>query len=103
MGHETLRSKVWRGGDRGRGDFVAEAVAGDVTAGREKSAQRASRCPNIAGQNEFYTDERLKNYRSGKRQHPLMSVIARDLSDQDIADLVAYYSAIEASVVQLPE
>lgn len=49
--------------------------------------------PMIAGQNAGYIISALKAYRSGEREHPSMRGIASSLSDQDIADLAAYYSA----------
>ena len=51
--------------------------------------------PNIAGQNPFYMDLQLKNYRSGERRNPVMNVVADGLSDEEIANLVAYYAAIK--------
>ncbi len=50
--------------------------------------------PNLAGQPAMYLVEQLKAYRSGKRPNEIMSVIARPLTDDDIADLSAWYSAI---------
>jgi cytochrome c553 len=48
--------------------------------------------PMIAGQNEGYIVSALKEYRARERSHPTMRAIAASLSDQDIADLAAYYS-----------
>jgi cytochrome c553 len=48
--------------------------------------------PMIAGQNQGYIVSALKEYRAGERSHPTMRSIAASLSDQDIADLAAYYS-----------
>ena len=48
--------------------------------------------PRIAGQNEAYLAAALKEYRSGDRQHPSMRQIAASLSDEDIANLAAYYA-----------
>ena len=36
----------------------------------------------------------LKAYRSGKRPHEVMNVIAKPLSDADIAELAAWYASI---------
>ena len=54
--------------------------------------------PHIAGQPERYLSEQLKAYRSGKRSHEVMSVMAKPLSDDDIRDLAEWFSslAIEA-------
>ncbi len=50
------------------------------------------RVPKIAGQNAKYLEAALQAYRSGERSHPSMRGIATSLSDQDIADLAAYYA-----------
>lgn len=51
--------------------------------------------PHLAGQPEIYVSEQLKNYRSGKRANEVMGVLAKPLSDDDIANLAAWYSSIE--------
>ncbi|KAB2874134.1 MAG: cytochrome c [Bauldia sp.] len=58
--------------------------------------------PHIAGESSVYLQTQLKAFRSGKRQHEIMSVIAKQLSDEDIANLAAWYSSIEFSV-EVPE
>ena len=50
--------------------------------------------PHIAGHAEIYTVAQLRAYRSGSRQHALMNVIAKPLSDDDIANLAAWYASI---------
>jgi|SRR6185436_9861487 cytochrome c553 len=47
--------------------------------------------PMIAGQQPGYIVSALKAYKSGERSHPSMRGIAASLSDQDMADLAAYY------------
>ena len=47
--------------------------------------------PMIAGQNPAYIVKALQAYRSGDRGHPSMRAVARGLSDQDMADIAAYY------------
>ena len=49
--------------------------------------------PKIAGQQPAYIIAALKAYKDGSRQHPSMRGIAASLSDQDMADLAAYYGA----------
>ena len=49
--------------------------------------------PMIAGQQPGYITAALKAYSEGARPHPSMRGIAASLSDQDIADLAAYYGA----------
>ena len=47
--------------------------------------------PMIAGQSPDYIVKALQAYRAGDRGHPSMQGIAKSLSDQDMADLAAYY------------
>ena len=49
--------------------------------------------PKIAGQQPAYIVAALKAYKDGSRPHPSMRGIAASLSDQDMADLAAYYGA----------
>jgi cytochrome c553 len=85
---------------------VPARAAGDVAAGRQKALQcqtchgldglsKNPEAPNLAGQVETYLAKALDDYRKGARQNEMMSVVAPSLSDQDIADLAAYFSAIE--------
>ncbi len=50
--------------------------------------------PKIAGQDPKYIVSALSAYRSGDRKHPTMRSVATSLSDQDIADIAAYYSKL---------
>ncbi len=49
--------------------------------------------PMITGQQPVYMVNALQAYKSGARSHPSMRGVARSLSDQDMADLAAYYSS----------
>jgi cytochrome c553 len=84
---------------------AAQALEGDAAAGKAKSATCAA-ChgatgvsaipsyPNLAGQNGAYITKQLKDFKAGNRVDPLMSSMAANLSEQDMADLAAYFSAI---------
>jgi cytochrome c553 len=54
--------------------------------------------PHLAGQPEAYLVRALRAYRSGERRNEVMSVAAKGLSDDDIRNLAAYYSAIRIEV-----
>ncbi|MEQ9609044.1 MAG: cytochrome c, partial [Kiloniellaceae bacterium] len=58
--------------------------------------------PHIAGESQIYLETQLKAFRSGKREHEIMSVVAKDLSDADIADLSAWYASIKITAT-MPE
>lgn len=86
-----------------------EAKPGDAVAGQKKAAMcngchsiqgyQASfpevyKVPKIAGQTSKYIVTALTAYRKGERKHPSMRAIAGSLSDQDMADLAAYYEQL---------
>jgi cytochrome c553 len=48
--------------------------------------------PMLGGQSAKYLENALKAYQKGERNHPTMRGIAASLSDQDMADLAAYYA-----------
>jgi cytochrome c553 len=48
--------------------------------------------PRLGGQHAAYLVKALQEYKSGERTHPSMHAIASSLSDQDMADLAAYYA-----------
>lgn len=58
--------------------------------------------PNLAGESQIYLETQLKAFRSGKREHEMMSVVAKSLTDQQISDLAAWYASIRIEVT-LPE
>ena len=87
----------------------AASAAGDAAAGKKKALQcqtchgldglsKLPEAPNLAGQPVTYLAKSLDEYRKGVRKNDMMSIVAPALSDQDIADLAAYYSSIEISV-----
>lgn len=49
--------------------------------------------PKLGGQRADYIVNALQAYKKGERNHPTMKAIAESLSEQDMADLAAYYSA----------
>jgi cytochrome c553 len=90
------------------------AAAGDVKSGRQKALQCQAchgldgqstlpAAPNLAGQNEAYVVKTLKDFRGGARRNEMMSLAAANLTDQDIADLAAYYSAVTVTVGSPPK
>lgn len=50
--------------------------------------------PRLAGQYNEYIQEVLHEYKDGRRNNPIMKGFAATLSDQDIEDIAAYYSAL---------
>ena len=85
----------------------AQEIKGDANAGLAKNAMcigchgikgyqssfpEVYKVPMISGQSAGYISSALHEYKKGDRKHPTMRGIATTLTDQDIADLSAYYS-----------
>ena len=49
--------------------------------------------PNIGGEPAAYIDAQLRAFREGTREHEMMSVVAKGLSDAQIADVSAWYAS----------
>ena len=92
---------------------IGTAEAADPAAGRSKAkvcqtchgidgVAKMPNVPNIGGESDIYLIKQLKAFRSGERQDPQMSIIAKPLSDEDIGNLAAWYSSIEFTV-KVPE
>ncbi|WP_455920985.1 c-type cytochrome [Pseudomonas putida] len=84
-------------------------AAGDPAAGQAKAAvcgachgpdgnSMAPNFPKLAGQGERYLNKQLHDIKSGKRQVPEMTGLLTNLSDQDLADLAAYFNSQKGSV-----
>ncbi len=83
---------------------AAHAVAGDAEAGKAKigtcvachgkdGKATIATYPNLSCQNEKYLADALAQYKSGARNHPLMKPMVAALSDDDVANLAAYYAS----------
>jgi cytochrome c553 len=83
------------------------APAGDAAKGEEKTRMcegchgiegwrtaypEVYHVPKLGGQHAAYIVQALHEYKNGDRSHPSMRAIAASLTDQDIANLAAYYS-----------
>lgn len=87
----------------GGAQAAGTALVGDAAAGKTKSVTCAG-ChgmdgnsmntiwPKIAGQHDKYIRKQLANFKSGERYNASMSPMAMPLTEQDMADLAAYYS-----------
>lgn len=73
---------------------VAMCVGCHGIVGYQASFPEVHKVPMIAGQSATYIVAALAAYKGGDRKHPTMRAIADSLSEQDIADLAAYYSQL---------
>jgi cytochrome c553 len=84
------------------------AAEGDIKRGESKAAmciachgpggnsQMPDVYPGIAGRDAGYLEQALREYQDGVRTDPQMAPMAAQLSDEDIRDLAAYFSAQQA-------
>ena len=84
------------------------AHAGDREAGRKLAGQcrtchgldgyaQIPIAPHIGGEPEAYLRAQLTAFRDGTREHEMMTIVARGLSDQQISDLAAWYAGHDAT------
>jgi cytochrome c553 len=88
-------------------------AAGDSTAGRtvvvkcqqchgKDGLSTFPKAPNLAGQKEYYLYWSLLKYKAGTRENQMMSDVVKSLSDEDMANVAAYYAAIKI-IVEVPQ
>ena len=87
--------------------------AADIAAGRQKAAACAvchgplglsvtPDAPNLAGQPAMYLSEQLRAYRSGKRQHEVMTLMAKTLAEGDVDNVSAWFASIKLEAKAAP-
>lgn len=91
-------------GDESADSIKLRSGSGDPVAGREKS-QLCQGChgeegisiegliPKLAGQYGKYIAKELRNYQAGTRSHQIMNAMAATISDDDLADIAAYFAS----------
>ncbi len=84
--------------------------AADIAAGKTKALFVCSDChgaagvsvvanfPNLAGQKEIYLIAQLNAFKAGRRKNQEMNLIARQLSDADIANVAAFYAGLPCAL-----
>lgn len=88
------------------GFVVTAQAAGDAQAGKAKAGacvgchgangEGVKPNPALAGKSEADMVQALNDYKSGKRANPIMKTFASQLSDQDMANVSAYYASLKA-------
>ena len=89
----VLANPSWADGDPARGRARAQMCEGcHGIVGYRTAFPEVYPVPKIGGQQAGYIVKTLQDYKTGARKHPTMRGIAATLSDQDMADLAAYYA-----------
>jgi cytochrome c553 len=92
---------------------LSSVEAADIKAGRQialmcqgchglDGLSKQPDAPNLAMQPDIYLVRSLTAYKTGERKHEQMKVAAEGLSEADIANVSAYYAAIEIEVIKKP-
>jgi cytochrome c553 len=89
----NLLAQEIKGNAAAAGSKTAMCIGCHGIPGYKASYPNVYSVPKIGGQSEKYLVNALNAYKKGERNHPSMKGIAWSLSDQDIADLAAYYAA----------
>ena len=94
---------------------TSTAMSADPDAGRQIAEEVCSAChgangvsvsqriPNLAGQRAAYTKKQLQAYKSRSRQHGIMSGLAGELSDDDMANVAAFYANLPGPQAGAPD
>jgi cytochrome c553 len=80
-------------GDPDRGRVKADSCLGCHAIPSYTNTYPTYHVPKVGGQNEAYIVSALLAYRSGQRAHDTMHINALALSDQDIADIAAFFAS----------
>jgi cytochrome c553 len=88
-------------GDAASGEQLAYTCMGCHGIDGYRNAYPSYRVPKLGGQRAGYIENSLKAYRSGNRPHPTMRAQGGSLSDQDIADIAAWFQGQEAVEVSV--
>lgn len=91
----ALTGPVWAQGDPVAGERKAGVCAGCHSIPGYRNAYPAYSVPRLGGQHASYIAAALKAYQTRQRSHSTMQAIAASLSDQDMADLGAYFAAVQ--------
>jgi cytochrome c553 len=82
---------AYAAGDAAKGATIATTVCVACHAADGNSVMTAN--PKLAGQHPEYISKQLKNFKAGTRVNPVMGPMANTLSDDDIANVSAYFTA----------
>jgi cytochrome c553 len=74
-------------------DIEAKAQVCSACHGQNGVPTDPKTIPIIWGQQLYYIDKQLHDYKSGDREHPIMSVIAKGLDQKELRPMAAYFSA----------
>ncbi|EDY85704.1 cytochrome c family protein [gamma proteobacterium HTCC5015] len=89
----VFSNSAFAAGDPAQGRKSAETCVGCHAVKGYFNVYPSYKVPKLAGQHAAYIEAALKAYRDGTRQHETMQANAANLSDQEIADIAAYFES----------
>jgi cytochrome c553 len=95
---------AWYAGHQVEVTMAADAAAAPeacVACHGANGLHQLPEAPNLAGETNIYIDTQLKAFRSGKRQHDIMSGIAAEMTDAEIRAVADWYAAIKVTITQV--
>jgi cytochrome c553 len=93
--HAQVLSPLTIEGDVSRGEGLAFTCIGCHGIDTAVNAYPTYHVPKLGGQNGGYIEVALQGYRAGTRSHATMQAQAAGLTDQDIADIAAYFAGLQ--------
>ena len=87
----SVQAQEVKGDAKAAEQKIAMCIGCHGIKGYQASFPEVYKVPMISGQNAKYIVNALNAYKKGERKHPTMRGIAESLSDQDMADVAAYY------------
>ena len=93
MSFALASASVQAAGDAERGKVLADTCLGCHGIPGYRNAYPNYRVPKLGGQHEDYLGLALQGYQGGTRSHPTMIAQSDTLSDQDMRDIAAYFTA----------
>jgi cytochrome c553 len=90
--------------------MTSHAIAADAAAGKKTAGATCAVChgvdglsknpeaPNLAGDNASYLIKQLHAFKSGERKNDQMAIIVQGLSEDDIANVAAWYAGLKVTV-----
>lgn len=93
----AVSAATWAEGDASAGHKKNHSCSGcHGIPGWRTAFPEVYKVPKLGGQGAAYIVAALKAYKSGERQHGTMQAIAASMTEQDMADLAAYYATMAA-------
>jgi cytochrome c553 len=110
LGMAGLAEAAGREGDPAAGEKIATRGVGNTVVacnfchGNGGHGAEIKGIPYLAGLGSYYIHKQIDDYRSGARaRHPVMEEVAKELTPQQVADVVAYFATFELDLSPAPE